>query len=150
MQSLEDAWQTKHWQHRTFAFILGVTEVNVMFAHNYLHPEEKMDLMRARKALAQQLLFKPFLEEDVRTEEEMLARSATVKRARLAAKASESHKLVSLSKNSAGKYAHIRCRTCGPLGCDGRRRRTTTICSCDPTVGVCRHCFAAHLLLFVV
>lgn len=76
-QSLEDAWQTKRWQHRTFSFILGVTEANVMFAHNYLHPEKQLDLMQVRKVLAKQLLFNPFIVEDRLEDSETRQRRGT-------------------------------------------------------------------------
>lgn len=149
-QSLEDAWQTKRWQHRTFSFILGVTEANVMFAHNYLHPEKQLDLMQVRKVLAKQLLFNPFivedrLEEDSAEEGDSLE-SPSVKRSRLGN--AQAHTLLSLGKSAKGYSAQLRCRTCHVRD-DGRRRRTTTFCSCDPTVGVCRHCFGAHLSLFI-
>lgn len=146
VQSLEDAWQTKHWQHRTFSFVLGVTEANVLFTYNYLHPEKKLDSVLVRKALAEQLLYNPFLVEIA--EEEMDSETAAAKRAKDALESGQDHALQSFGKNEAGGAIQMRCKTCRK-GPDGRRRRTTTYCACNPNAGICRDCFTLHLRSFL-
>jgi len=55
--SIEDAWQTEHWTHRTFGFILGVCEANAFNAYRFFSKStQSMDHLTFRRILCEELL----------------------------------------------------------------------------------------------
>lgn len=155
--SIEDAWQTKQWPHRSFAFILGVTEANVMHAYNFLHPAKTMDLATCRKALSWYLVHNPFIVDDhlSRQDDDDDDGNADSDEGD---HNSSLHGLVAMkphSKYDRGSKSIVldpsypyqcqrRCKSC-PLDATGRHRRTSTYCICNPAVALCRDCFAKHV-----
>ena len=62
--SLEVIWATKFWPNRVFAFLLGVTEVNVNLAATYFCGQEPTGQIEFRKLLAKTLIYNTYYEED--------------------------------------------------------------------------------------
>ena len=53
---MEETWGTKHWPNRVFAFLLAVTEVNVMLAATYFFKETYSGMLDFQKVLAKELI----------------------------------------------------------------------------------------------
>ena len=62
--SLEVIWATKFWPNRVFAFLLGVTEVNVNLAAMYFCGQEPTGQIEFRKLLAKTLIYNTYYKED--------------------------------------------------------------------------------------
>ena len=62
--SLEVIWATKFWPNRVFAFLLGVTEVNVNLAATYFCGQEPTGQIEFRKLLAKTLIYNTYYDED--------------------------------------------------------------------------------------
>ena len=62
--SLEVIWATKFWPNCVFAFLLGVTEVNVTRAAMYFCGQEPTGQIEFRKLLAKTLIYNTYYDED--------------------------------------------------------------------------------------
>jgi hypothetical protein len=49
-------WATKTWQHRVFAFLLALTEVNLKMALEYFADHEKLPMLVFRRSFARSLI----------------------------------------------------------------------------------------------
>ena len=54
--AIEKTWNTKEWQHRPYAFIIGVTTVNAQQGFERLGGHEKVPTLQFRRNLARHLL----------------------------------------------------------------------------------------------
>ncbi len=59
--SVETMWATKRWECCVFAFLLAVTEVNIMLACSFFNKEPKVSMLTFRKELAREFLHNPFI-----------------------------------------------------------------------------------------
>ncbi len=50
--SLEKVWGTKWWLNQVFAFLLAVTEVNIMLAQKHIYKVEYSSMLHFRKEFA--------------------------------------------------------------------------------------------------
>lgn len=145
--SLEESWGTHQWHLRTLAFILGLSEANAYFAYRYFainSGQQVMTHFEFRLAICSDLLSDSCITpastvHDVHPEEHRLLTfpmdryfrgNRWVRRLR--------------SKQLRHKFQ----RACGACQDGEIYRRVTTYCSCDPAHGMCRECWAAHLLTF--
>jgi Transposase IS4 len=136
--SLEVVWATKWWPHRVFAFLLAVTEVNIMLASVYFGNYEKSSMLNFRKSLSLELMFNPYIPEE---ESEELRRSPRNEQTR-------AHLLRSLPRgkkfsgaatvNAKIKYPQAKCRSC--------KKRVRTYCVCSPGILRCDECYAQHII----
>ena len=62
--SIKRSWSTNWWPNRVFAFILGVTEVNVYLALVNIFNCESIEQLEFRKLLAYHLIHNPYGNED--------------------------------------------------------------------------------------
>ena len=62
--SIEETWMTAHWPNRVFGFLLAITVVNVQNAGAYFCGMAKIDAIRARKLIGQQLIENRYLIEE--------------------------------------------------------------------------------------
>jgi len=65
--SFEEVWGTKRWANRVFAFLLAVTEVNVLLASIKLYGEKYPGgQVEFRKKFAKELINNPYFEAEAR------------------------------------------------------------------------------------
>jgi hypothetical protein len=53
-------WATKWWPHRVFAFLLAVTEVNVMLAAEHFEGYKKTSILDSQKILSYELIYNTY------------------------------------------------------------------------------------------
>ena len=59
--SLEETWATKTWEHRVFAFVLAVCEINTyLVATNNYDFDDDVEYLKLRKKLAQSLIYNTY------------------------------------------------------------------------------------------
>ena len=63
LTSLEVVWATKYWPNHVFAFLLGVTEVNVNLAATYFGGQPQMGQIEFWKLLAKTLILNSYYNE---------------------------------------------------------------------------------------
>ena len=134
--SLEVIWATKFWPNHVFAFLLGVTKVNVNLAATYFFGQEPTGQIEFRKLLAKTLIYNTYYDEDD---------DKTLDKKRIHRESG--HCLVTLPKNkkilgprivSANiEYPQHKCVSCS--------KRVHTYCLCSPGVYQCAECFGYHL-----
>jgi hypothetical protein len=136
--SLEVVWATKWWPRRVFAFILAITEVNVMLASVLFGGYRKTSMLDFRKRLSYELIYNTY---EPQQDEEQLRRSPR-------SEATQTHSLRALPRgkkflgsemvSSDTPYPQKRC-----CGC---QRKVRTYCKCSPGTIRCDDCFALHVL----
>ena len=135
---LEEVWATKTWEHRVFAFLLAVTEVNVKLAMEYFFQQEKTSQLDFRKQLAKALIYNDYMEVD-----------SPRKRPRPATTENQEHSLETLPVNTkfcgakiveaCSEYPQKQCSIC-------KKKRCRTYCSCTPGEHVCKGCYGIHMV----
>ena len=135
---IERTWGTRWWPNRVFAFLLGITEVNVNLAMAKLYYSDLLPQLTFRKRLAKELI-----ENHYRIAEENLKMMR--KSSRLAA--SLTHELVHLpaGKKFSGARMVKSLIKYPQRKCDGCSRKIRTYCKCTPGVHRCNQCFTLHL-----
>ena len=134
--SLEVIWATKFWPNHVFAFLLGVTKVNVNLAAMYFCGQEPTGQIKFRKLLAKTLIYNTYYKED---DDKTLDKKQ---------KHCESgHCLITFPKNknifgpqivsANSEYLEHKCVSCSKGVC--------TYCLCSPGVYWCAECFRYHL-----
>jgi hypothetical protein len=145
--SLEETWATSTWTHRVLAFLIAITEVNMLLWTRYserlqsTNNKKDYSVLAFRKVLAFSLIYNKHYEFNKATEDK---RSST----RLAA--AFEHVLATVPKGTKmtveGKF--IECATpyhqikCSTAGCSARVR---TYCPCSRGVYRCNECYAVHV-----
>ena len=134
--SLEVIWATKFRPNHVFAFLLGVTEVNVNLAAMYFCGQEPTGQIKFRKLLAKTLIYNTYYDED---NDKTLDKKQKHRES--------GHCLVMLPKNKNfwgprivsgnSKYPQHKCVSCS--------KRVCTYCLCSPGVYRCAEGFAYHL-----
>ena len=135
---LEEVWGTKDWEHRVFAFILAVTEVNVKLAMEHFYHHDKMSQLDFRKQLAKALIYNDYMEADSPKKKRKAATSDT-----------QEHSLQQLPihtkflgariVSATSEYLQKKCTIC-------KKRRCRTYCACSPGEHVCKFCYGAHMV----
>jgi hypothetical protein len=136
--SFEEVWGTKRWANRVFAFLLAVTEVNVLLASIKLYGEKYPGgQVEFRKKFAKELINNPYFEAEAEARPRRSERNQE----------QPSHRLVHLPRKSkfAGTqivgskcdYPQFACRG----GCG---KRVRTYCFCSPGTIICNDCFVTH------
>jgi len=137
--ALEEVFATQQWPNRVFAYLLATSAVNANLGYCYFwKAKEVTDELTARKELANQLIFNPYLEPKKRKADEMSARL----RPRLI-----EHRVETLPPykkfDAAGRivtakkrYADKKCF------CKGQSSRK--YCTCSPGIMRCMICYADH------
>eukprot|EP00980_Cylindrotheca_fusiformis_P024084 scaffold11524_cov91-Cylindrotheca_fusiformis.AAC.3 len=133
--SLEVVWGTKWWPNRVFAFLLSITEVNVMLASVAFGGAEQLPMLEFRKKFAYALINNDYLRE----EQEELRRSGRLL-------VENRHKLAVLEPGKKFKnfeivdaqslYPQAKCAHCP--------RRTRNYCTCSIGVLRCKFCYPIH------
>jgi hypothetical protein len=134
--SLEETWMTTRWPNRVFSFLFAVTVVNVQNAATHFFAKPKIDALAAKKQLARDLIYNPYLEEPEN-------RPGGSKRPRRILPAHEQLTLPNFQifKNgilspSKSQYQKQKCSKCN--------NRCRTYCSCSPGMILCSVHFAKH------
>jgi hypothetical protein len=135
--SIEGAWETRRWQSRIMAFIIGVCEANAYCAVRYFS-KKKIDHLEFRRQLSLQLIesmrdyaLKP--PKQVHHELRVLPQGKKWRK----------HRWVTVP---TCKNPQLTCRGCFKKNKEGKARKTTTYCACDPRVGICETCFYSRHL----
>ena len=67
---LEHVWATKYWPHMPFAFLLSVTEVNVILSEAYfVHHNTHRPQLESRKLIAKDLIDNEYLKKEISSQE---------------------------------------------------------------------------------
>ena len=108
--SMEETWMTSQWANRVFCFLLAVTVVNIQNAGCYFLNLMKVDALKARNLIAEQLIHNKYLR--MPDEKRMSQQKNTNADCRLIAL--PPHKKFKQSKEvfDSTKYNHWKC-TCG-------------------------------------
>jgi hypothetical protein len=124
--SLEVTWATKWWPHRVFAFLLAVTEVNVMLASVHFGGYTKSSTLNFRKRMSNELIFNPYIPQKDNGEPRRSPRN----------EATRTHSLRTLPRgkkfsgpemvDSKTDYPQAGCRSC--------KKKVRTYCMCSPGV----------------
>jgi hypothetical protein len=59
--SLEVVWATTRWSYRVFAFLLGISEVNIFLADNFFFFAGHSGMLAFRKELVEALIFNKYV-----------------------------------------------------------------------------------------
>jgi hypothetical protein len=135
--SIESTWLTHQWFHRTLAFIIGVCETNAYSCYRFFNLDESKNMSHFEFRIA-------------------ICQSILVETSNLLnAEMSESHELVTYSNTEVfrnGRWKQRsrarslknqfrkRCRSCPGL------RKISTYCACSPQNGMCKECWAKHIV----
>ena len=145
--SIEETWFMKRWECKVFAFLLGITEVNIFLAYRYFvwSDPNQYTLLQFRKLLAKALIDN----EHLPPEEEL--HSPPTRRSK------RQRALVGHHKETAPHYAkcfvagrwdttakdRYQRYTCRGDGCSERCR---SYCVCAPGKWLCAQCISDHLI----
>jgi hypothetical protein len=139
--SIEDSWATKRWQHRVLAFLLGLCEANAYCAFKYF-TKQKQSHIDFRTELALQL------NESMRTyrfgEVQTVNTPAPVTHALRTLPSGRKWDGERWRVQNTCKSPQLTCRGCPQKNSEGKCRKTTTYCICNPAVGVCDVCFRSR------
>ena len=132
--SIEMTWLTKEWQHRAYAFAIGVSVVNTQKARENLGEKEQISTLKFRTRLAKEMISNRFIpgQEKVQTR---------AKRRKFAG-----CDLVSLPPYNAFRGNEI-IEVEGNYNqwvCLCKKNRVRTYCECSPGIIRCKLCFAEH------
>jgi hypothetical protein len=134
--SLEETWATKKWEFRVFAFLLAVTEVNVMLASTYFYNREETSFLEFRKDFAKSMIHNDHLNKVSSN-----TRSSDRKRT-----ATKDHALIRLPKKmkfSGTALVSANMDYC-QWKCSGCKNKVRTYCQCTPGIIRCAECYATH------
>jgi Transposase IS4 len=137
--SLEESWATKTWEYRVFAFLIAITEVNVMLAAKCLFQHLPVDTgsqLSFRKQFSNALIYNKYI---VQEREENVRRSKR-------RSSNLDHELLTLPR---GKKFSANFIVRGNMDyqqykCSGCIKRTRTYCRCSPGIARCTECYASH------
>ncbi len=136
--SLEVVWATKQWEKRVFAFLLSITEVNVMLAATYFYNKKKISMIQFRKEFSKELIYNNLIMKEREIEEKRVLRSSQQK----------IHELLKLPINRKFKG----CRMVrsemkyGQYKCFGCKKKIRTYCKCTAGVFFCADHYADHIV----
>ena len=135
---LEEVWGTKNWEHRVFAFLLAVTEVNVKLAMEYFYQHDKCSQLDFRKKLAKALIYNDYLEAESPRKKRRAAMNETMEHS---LQTLPVHKKFSGARivDSISEYPQKICTLC-------KKRRCRTYCACSPGEHVCKECYGLHMV----
>ena len=136
--SLEVVWATKEWEKRVFAFLLAITEVNVMMAATYFYNKKKISMIQFLKEFSKELIYNNAIMNEREIEENRVLRSTK----------SKSHELLRLPINRKFKGSRmIRSNmTYGQYKCFGCKKKIRTYCKCTPGQFFCADHYADHIV----
>lgn len=135
--SLEVIWATKTWPNRVFAFLLSITEINVMYAANYFLQRKKELTINFRKDFAKALIYNHYV-----LAEELHLSQISAMRLR-----NREHCLTTIPRKKFKNGRLVRSNVqYAQLKCVGCAKRIRTYCLCSPGVYRCRECYAKHVL----
>ena len=137
--ALEKTWNTKDWNHRPYAFTLGVTNVNAQRGYQILGNHVKESNLTFQRNVAQELIFNKYMPTTVKNR---LHCKRGAKKRKLAGCS-----LVNLPPYTTftgveivkvpTKYNQWKC-VCG-------EKRALTYCRCSPGFIYCKNCFVDHV-----
>lgn len=133
--SIEETWGTKWWPHRNFAFLLGVTEVNVALVHAMINEKKALPQLEARKKLAKEMMEYRDISENNLEGANTRDRSGQEDHVVETIPNFSGKWLGTKWKKSTQKYLQQRCK-CG--------KRTRNYCRCNRSVFLCRECMMIH------
>lgn len=144
--SLEETWVTHRWENRVFAFLLGITEVNVWLGYRYFvwtNDDDKLPLLKFRRMLAKALIYNTFLEQHTTAS---ITREKSIRQQQQA-----SHTFATApnraKKFSAGQWVCTAATTYPQYVCSTKwcKKKIRTYCKCDPNAWMCQECHGRHL-----
>jgi xylulokinase len=144
--SLEQAWGSKFWPNRQFAFVVATAMVNALMAYNHfdrLAKGEPALTLRQFQALVAEELIRRW----EHREKEAEPPGRRPKRA-----VSREHNLTVLAtfegavpgKRTQAKYQQVRCKG------ENCKRMIRTYCSCNRLRALCQSCFTLHVAEVVI
>lgn len=137
--SLEETWATKTWEHRVFAFVLSVCEVNTfLVAANEYGGKQEEEYLQMRKKLAESLI-KNTYDEGIKVNKRARERSFNDEHELVKAPAYATRFLNDTWKFSESeRYPQ---RVCTAPDC---QKRIRTHCRCQPGVWLCNMHHGEH------
>jgi len=139
--SLERTWCTNWWPHRVFAFLIAITEINVLkvWTNIFHHPD--IGTIEFRKKLSEELINNPYLLEEGAQEARQDRRSAYgIGHNHLALPPYSKFQGTKIVPSDT-RYPQRKCVVC--------KRKCRDYCSCSPGTILCNRCFPNHLLVAV-
>jgi hypothetical protein len=136
--SLEVVWSTKEWEKRVFAFLLAVTEVNVMLSAVYFFNKEQQSMLSFRKQFSKELIYNNLIKTQEEEEQTRATRSSI----------QHIHELCKIPKNMKFRGGRL-CKSAmgyGQYKCVWCKRKIQTYCKCSPGVIYCSEHYAKHIL----
>ena len=129
-RSIEEAWQSKSWQHRTFAYVIGTAESNAFLLRTYKGGDDELSHVSFRRTLA---------------------RAYMCPTASAPTRVLQEHRLEKFKPNqvwSATRATWVRQPTTKwpQKACSSCSTRSRMHCICNPTLGMCLTCFPSHIL----
>ena len=130
-------WATKWWPHRVFAFLLAITEVNVMLASVYFGGYPKTSMVNFRQQLAQALIGNTYVPLNDGRDPRRSPRNELEPTHKLCALPRGKKILNGQVVDSNMDYSQRKCSGC--------KRKVRTYCKCSVGVTRCDECFAGHV-----
>ena len=138
--SIEETWATKDWNHRPYAYAIGVSMVNAQRGYEYLGGHEKISNLQFRRMLAKGLIYNNVMPRETYSKEKD---KRETKKRRLGF-----CKLISLKPNTcfSGKNI-VPCKgRYNQYTCVCRAMRVRTYCECSPGFIRCSKCYVTHCI----
>jgi hypothetical protein len=135
--SFETNWATKTWEHRVFAFVLAITEVNVMLAGQYFDNDSTDSQVEFRKKLANALIYNKYMHQ----EEFQINRRSKRKSVNL----DHMHMTLPNFKKFVGNVMTAVSMKYGQYKCSSCPKKVRTYCICCPGKMLCVECYASHV-----
>lgn len=157
---LDVMWEMASWPNRVFAFMLAVTEINMMLATRFFYEDKTISKVEFRKKLSEKLINNKYVDHVQETgsvdlkEIQRTTRHGRMRRIKRQAKhnsdCAKEHELLSLPSNkkfrkgqmvdAVSKYPQHRCST------PGCTKEIRTYCKCMLGVYMCKGCFTKHVV----
>ena len=138
--SIEETWATKDWNHRPYAYAIGVSVVNAQRGYEHLGGHEKISNLQFRRMLAKDLIYNKFMLRDSYSRDKD-KREAKKRRFGIC-------KLVKLNQNTCFSGTKIvQCRgKYNQYTCVCKAMRVRTYCECSPGFILCSKCYVTHCI----
>jgi hypothetical protein len=136
--SLEVVWATKEWEKRVLAFLLAITEVNVMLSAVYFYNKPQQSMLQFRKEFSKALINNSLIITQQENEERRATRSSihTI------------HELCKIPKGMKFQGGRLTKSSMeyGQYKCVGCSRKIRTYCKCTPGMMYCSEHYAKHIM----
>jgi Transposase IS4 len=134
--SFEESWATKSWENRVFAFLVAVTEVNIMLATKYFYGNDISSQLAFRKQFSKELIFNKYIQQEVVSGLRRSKRKSIICEHELLTIPRGKKFLVDKIISANMTYQQFKCSGC--------TKRIRTFCKCSPGIFLCKECYVNH------